>query len=435
MTTMRLAAAAAAVLLFVSPSSSQSIPGVPAIDTVLIVGNEKTEAYVILDEMSLGRGSPVSPSQLAYDRDRIYSLGLFTSVDLQFDSVNVPRTLYVIVRERWHIIPHLILGFRDGDPKKIYYGAGFLHNNLRGRNQKLYLSLAFGYDPAFALSYLDPLFDHEHRFYLGFSLSYARIRNRSVTSAAAGNFDEHHYDAFGTFGKRFNLDERLGLRVGYSSVVVSEYKEGRTQSPDGHDHFLTLGIQYTLDTRDLAEYASRGAFTDLSLMKIGFGEGHVNYGRGGVDVRRYEPIFGDVTFVARAYGSLVFGGEVPLYGLAYLGYAERVRGYFGDVFEGENVALASAEFRIPIVSPTVLQLKGLPIPKEFAFWRVGLGLTVFGDVGTTWVRGESMTFSSLRSGYGAGLDFILPYSLMVRVSYAFNDRGRGEFIFDLRKAI
>jgi len=152
-------------------------------------------------------------------------------------------------------------------------------------------------------------------------------------------------------------------------------------------------------------------------------------------VRRYEPILGDVTFVARAYGSLVFGGEVPLYGLAYLGYAERVRGYFGDVFEGENVALASAEFRIPIVSPTVLQLKGLPIPKEFAFWRVGLGLTVFGDVGTTWVRGESMTFSSLRSGYGAGLDFILPYSLMVRVSYAFNDRGRGEFIFDLRKAI
>ena len=46
-----------------------------------------------------------------------------------------------------------------------------------------------------------------------------------------------------------------------------------------------------------------------------------------------------------------------------------------------------------------------------------------------------MTFSSLRSGYGAGLDFILPYSLMVRVSYAFNDRGQGEFIFDLRKAI
>jgi outer membrane protein assembly factor BamA len=435
MTTQRIAASAALILLCALPSRSQGIPGVPLIDTVLVVGNEKTEAYVILDEMSLRRGSPVSPSQLAYDRDRIYSLGLFTTVDLQFDSVNVPRTLFVMVRERWHIIPHVILGFRDGDPEKIYYGAGFLHNNLRGRNQKLYLSLAFGYDPAFLLSYLDPLFDHEHRLSLGFSLGYSRIRSRSVSSPAAGDFDENHYDVYTTVAKRYNLTERLGLRFGFSGVVVSEYREGRTQSPDGRDFFLTLGLQYTLDTRDLAEYASRGAFTDLSVVKIGFGEGDVNYGRIGVDLRRYEPAPYGITFVARGYSSLVFGGAVPLYGRAYLGYAERVRGYFSDVFEGEDVVLGSVEFRIPIMSPRLLQLTVLPIPKEFAYWRVGLGFTLFADAGTTWVRGDDLTYSSLRSGYGAGFDLLLPYSLIVRVSYAFNDRGRGEFMFDLRKAI
>ena len=435
MTIPRIAAAAAALLLVACPALPQGIPGVRVIDTVLVVGNEKTEAYVILDEMTLRRGSPVSPALLAYDRDRIYSLGLFTSVDLQFDSVNVPRTLFVIVRERWHIIPHVIIGFRDGDPKKIYYGAGFLHNNLRGRNQKLYLSLAFGYDPAFALSYLDPLFDHEHRLSLGFSLSYSRIRSRSVTSPAAGNFDENHYDAFATLGKRFNLEERFGLRFGFSRVEVSEYEVGRTQSPDGRDDFLTLGLQYTLDTRDLVEYASRGAFTDVSVMKIGFGEGDVNYGRLGIDLRRYEPILSDLTFVARGYGSLVFGGEVPLYGRAYLGYSERIRGYFSDVFEGEDVVLGTVEFRVPIISPRIIQVAALPIPKEFAVWRVGLGLTVFGDAGTTWVRGEDLTYSSVRSGYGAGIDLLLPYSLIVRASYAFNDRGNGEFIFDLRKAI
>ncbi|MBP1654282.1 MAG: hypothetical protein H6Q28_838, partial [Bacteroidetes bacterium] len=113
----------------------------------------------------------------------------------------------------------------------------------------------------------------------------------------------------------------------------------------------------------------------------------------------------------------------------------RVRGYFNDVFEGENVFLGTLEFRIPIIAPTVLHLKGLPIPQEFAFWRVGLGLTVFGDAGTTWLRGDDLTYSSLRSGYGAGVDFILPYSLMVRLSYAINDRGEGEFILDLRRAI
>jgi len=435
MTTSRLTATAAAALLLSCSAASQGIPGVPVIDTVIVVGNEKTEMYVIVDEMTLGPGSPVTQLQLAYDRDRIYSLGLFTSVDLQFDSVSVPRTLYVIVRERWHIIPQLIIGFRDGDPKKLYFGAGFLHNNLRGRNQKLYLSLAFGYDPAFALSYLDPLFDHEHRLWLGVSLAYSRIRNRSVEAATSGDFDENHYDVSATLGKRFTLHERLGLRLGYSVIAVSEYEEGRTQSPDGTDNFLTVGLQYTLDTRDLAEYASRGAYTDLSVVKIGIGESEVNYGRAGFDLRRYEPTLFDITFVARGYGSLVFGGEVPSYGKAYLGYTERVRGYFSDVFEGDNVALGTVEFRVPIISPRVVQLSGLPIPKEFAVWRLGLGLTFFADAGTTWLRGDVLTFSSFRSGYGAGLDFILPYSLMVRINYAFNDAGRGEFILDLRRAI
>jgi outer membrane protein assembly factor BamA len=431
----RIAAAAALFLLPALPASAQTPAAPPTVDTVLVVGNEKTEAYVILDEMTLRRGSVVTPELLTYDRGRIYSLGLFTSVDLQFDSVNAPRTLYVLVRERWHIIPHVILGFRDGDPKKLYYGAGFLHNNLRGRNQKLYLSLAFGFDPAFSLSYLDPLFDHDHRLSLGFSLSYARIRSRSVQSPAAGSFDENHYDAFATLSKRFNLEERLGLRFGFSGVTVSEYKEGRTQSPDGRDYFLTLGLQYTLDTRDLNEYASRGAFTDLSITKMGFGEGDVNYGRVGFDIRRYQPTVFDITFVVRGYGSLVYGGQVPLYGRAYLGYAERVRGYFSEVFEGEDVVLGTLEFRIPIIAPRIIQLQGLPIPKEFAVWRIGVGLTAFADAGTTWVRGDDLTYSSIRSGYGAGLDLILPYSLIVRTSYAFNDRGRGEFILDLRKAI
>lgn len=434
MKTTRLAAAAA-LLLLARPAVSQNVPGAAVVDSIAIVGNKMTEAYVILDEMTLKRGSLATPTQLAFDRDRILSLGLFNAVELQFDSLNTPQTLYVRVRERWHIIPHLILGFRDGDPKKIYYGAGFLHNNLRGRNQKLYASLAFGYDPAFALSYLDPLFDHEHRLSLGSSLNYSRVRNRSVQEVTAGDFDEHHYDVFGTLGKRFTLYERLSLRFGFSYVTVSEYAPGRTASPNGFDNFLTLGLQYTLDTRDLAEYASKGAVTDLSVTKIGFGESEVNYGRLGVDVRRYIPTGFSVTFVARAYGSLAFGGEVPLYGRAFLGYSERIRGYFKDIFEGENVALGTVEARFFILPPQVFHLGDLPIPEQFTVWRIGLGLTVFADVGTTWLRGDVLTSSSLRSGYGAGLDFILPYSLMARTSYAFNDRGQGQFIFDLRKAI
>jgi hypothetical protein len=102
------------------------------IDTVIVDGNTKTRTYVILDEMTLQAGMPVSAEALEFDRNRIYSLGLFTRVELRFDSLSTPRALYVLVAERWYIMPHIIFGFRDGDITKPYYGVGIYHTNVGG---------------------------------------------------------------------------------------------------------------------------------------------------------------------------------------------------------------------------------------------------------------------------------------------------------------
>jgi opacity protein-like surface antigen len=75
------------------------------------------------------------------------------------------------------------------------------------------------------------------------------------------------------------------------------------------------------------------------------------------------------------------------------------------------------------------------LPPEFSYWRFGIGLALFGDTGTTWFRGEKITWSSLYSGYGGGLDFLLPYGLVVRLAYAWNDIRQGQFLLDLRKPV
>ncbi|MDH3252762.1 MAG: hypothetical protein OEM41_08210, partial [Ignavibacteria bacterium] len=151
----------------------------PAIDSVVITGNAKTKDYIILNEMTLKPGSAVTPEAIAFDRNRIYSLGLFTRVDLSSDSVGGKEILYVDVGERWYIIPLPLFGFRDGDAKKPYYGGGVLHNNFQGRNQKLLGIIVFGYNPSLALSFSDPLISDVHNLYFSSSLSFSRVRNRS----------------------------------------------------------------------------------------------------------------------------------------------------------------------------------------------------------------------------------------------------------------
>jgi outer membrane protein assembly factor BamA len=428
------------VLFFTHLTSAQHDslpqPSLGVVDTVIISGNAKTKDYVILNEMTLKPGMLATAELIEFDRNRIYSLDLFTRVDIFYDSLAASHFLFVDVSERWYIIPLPLFGFRDGDPKKPYYGAGLLHNNFQGRNQKLLGFFTLGYNPSFALSFLDPLLDKDNNLYFRGNTSYSIIRNKSeIESAITGDFDERHYELNLTLGKRFNLYETAGVEAGYQVVSVGSYRPGRTASSNGRDHFITAGVNYTYDSRDLREYASRGKFVRLSITKLGFGEGDLNFTRFGVDMRTYLPLPLDFTFAARVYGSIISGGMVPTYSRAYFGYGERIRGYFRTVFEGEDLLGSSLELRFPLLKPRTIRFSAIPIPEEFAIWRFGISLALFGDTGVTWFRGQGITLSSFSSGYGGGIHFLLPYGFVARTEYAFNEYFKGQFIFDLRTAI
>ncbi len=405
------------------------------IDTVIVLGNEKTKEAVILREMTLKPGMEATLELIEYDRSRIYSIGLFTRVDMSvvpFDGKNV---LIVDVNERWYIIPLPLFGFRDGDPKKPYYGAGILHNNFRGMNQKLFGSIVFGYNPSLVFQYADPWIDRENNLYFNGSLSYFRVRNRSAIAVInTPNFDELHYDINVSLGKRFDLYNTLGVNLGFQIVDVTEHQPGRTVNANGSDKFIYGTLSFSHDTRDLRDYSTRGTYASVYVSKYGFGESLLSFTRLGADVRRFTPLPLDVTLAMRAFGSVVSGGMIPTYARSYFGYGERIRGFFKDVLEGENIAGASAELRWPLLKPRVIHFTAIDIPQEFAVWRFGISLEVFADAGTTWFRGEKLSFDRFASGYGGGIVFLLPYDVVMRTEYAWNKLGRGQFIFDLRSS-
>ncbi len=406
------------------------------IDTVIVGGNKKTKTYVILDEMALHKGDTATFSAMEYDKNRIYGLGLFTRVDVAYDSLQGMHFLYVDVNERWYLVPYPIFGFRDGDVKRPYGGAGFLHNNLGGRNQKLYASIIFGSDPSAALSFSDPLIDAAHRLYFSGGLSFSRVRNKTeVGVLTTGPFDELHYDINSTIGKRFTLTETGGMNLGYHVIHVTSSSAGRTVSPDGTDRFLYASASYGFDSRDLYEYASQGEYVGLAFTKYGFGESPLNISRAFADLRAYRELPLGFIVASRLFGNITWGGEIPAYAHVFFGYGDRIRGWFSTVIEGDDNIGYTLELRHYLLPPRYFRISALPLPQEFSIWRFGIAAALFGNTGTAWYRGDKLSWSSLYSGYGGGIHFLLPYSLVVRAEYAWNQFRHGEFILDLRGSI
>jgi outer membrane protein assembly factor BamA len=195
------------------------------------------------------------------------------------------------------------------------------------------------------------------------------------------------------------------------------------------DEFYNTGASYTYDSRNVREYPTEGILLNLTFTKYGFGSSIVDFIRYGVESNMFVQLSSDVTVAGRAHGQFSAGGPVPSYRYVYFGYRDKIRGYFSRVLEGENMVGGSLELRIPILTPRYYEFPYSPVP-EFSLWRYGLYAGVFADAGKTWFRSEGYSGRHWYSGAGAGLHFLLPYSLVVRTEIAVNPEGNAEFIVD-----
>lgn len=397
----------------------------------MIVGNTSTKDFVIKREMSLQPGSVIVKELLQYDQSRIYSLGLFNQVSIYVQpTTDNKANLIIEVSERWFVFPFPVIGIKDRDWKKLYYGAGLLHSNFRGRNEKLYAMFVLGYDPSGEIWYRNPFLSGDGSYSLDAKIAYSKIKNKSVSAQLAGNnFTEQHiYTTLG-LGKRFGVHHMLWLTGGFEYVGVSEFKQGRTISEKGIDRFPFLGASYTYDTRDLIEYPSSGTFTRFAVTKFGLPSSDLDLVRYATDLRQFIPLRSNFSISGRLFTNFVAGSSTPSYNRVYFGYTERIRGHFKEVTEGENLFGLSTELHYQLFEPVFIQMKFLP--SEFSILKFGMVAAAFGDAGTVWFRGKRFALNNFKRGYGIGLHFLLPYSMILRADYAWNESRRGEFIFDL----
>lgn len=392
------------------------------INAIYISGNHVTQQEIIQREMKQTVGDTLNLSATIEDWKRIQNLNLFNRVIIHDYFQDDKLTLNIQVAEMIYWVPYPIFYINDHDWDKFSYGAGIIHNNYRGRSESLKFNAILGYNPSTTLQYVNPWIGGNRQYYWGMSVFYRRELNKHYKDEIYEN-----YSGFScSFGKRFGYHLVGQLTLGYEELRFSKYIEGQTLSGGKADQLPSVSLLSVWDYRDLKEYPHSGWYFKIYGIKKGIPGNSVDYGYYGTDIRKYFPV-GNTT-LAFKMAWLFSAGDIPIYDRVYFGYGTRVRGYFFDQFEGENRALGSIAYHIPLLPIRYINLYDTEYLHNLKF---GISAGIFADTGIIWFQKSGPEEGLTISGYGAGIHFHLPYINVLRFDLAFNEAGKIQYIVDV----
>ncbi len=408
------------------------------ITTILVIGNDNTKEEVIKREILLQPGQLFNDSLRVLSEQRILNLFLFNHVEIIPIPDDDDVSLLVNVTERYYLFPFPEFRIEDRDWEKLTYGFGLAHLNFRGKNEKLFGIVVFGYRPGYQLQYYNPWFGDINRYTSSIFL------NKYSTLHKTLNLNENHFVASWTVGRYWlrNLSSNLG--VAYENIRVSERWAPNMLTSKQEENLASLSFSLIYDDRDLQAYPAKGWYTNFSFTKKGFFQPGIDFSKYTVDLRHYKS-FGKITFAARTY-FLLSSGDLPLYQQVYLGFNERIRGHFSEISgPSRNSFLTTFEIRFPILPIRLFNLPSGFMPASTTQnLQFGLNGAFFYDSGTTWSEKNQLAQGIIKrpldiknflTGFGFGLHFRLPYLEVARLEVGFNEDLNSEIIFEIGTAL
>ncbi len=401
------------------------------IDSIRITGNDATKDFIIRRELTIKEGDSVSEKIIDYNRERIFSLRLFTNVKLFVFKTSDKNILIIEVSESWYIYPLVYFRSEYNSLNSSTFGLSLLYKNFRGRNETLRTTVAFGFQPTYRLMYENPALLYYEDIGIQVDLLYSNLVNKNVEAAtiAGGDFEEKIIDNSITFSKRLDQFNIAFLTFGFNYIATPfPGIEKMTASRSGIDRAPYAGISYIYDSRDLKQFSDNGLYASGSFIHKGFNVDRISYNILALDFREYRNLIVDILTKWRIAYRSTFGRSVPYYDYSYLGYEERVRGNFTHKREGNNYLLASFEANYPIIKEWDLSLKLPLLPRSLTSARLGFYVGAFYDAGTTYNNEQPISLNQFYSGYGIGITIlVIPYSAL-RFEFAMNQDRKGEFI-------
>ncbi|NJO19425.1 MAG: BamA/TamA family outer membrane protein, partial [Spirulinaceae cyanobacterium RM2_2_10] len=218
---------------------------------------------------------------------------------------------------------------------------------------------------------------------------------------------------------------RVSIRDGAGDLAPRDrYGNPLSFSATGIDDLVTVQANVANDQRDNPRNPTTGSHLSLSSeQSLPVGSGSILNNRLEANYAQFVPtrLFGqenpEVLAVNVQAGTTI--GDLPPHQAFNLGGSHSIRGYnFSEIGGGRSYALASAEYRVPILTTP---LTGV----VFADFGTDLGSSapVQGENGEEVRQGSGF-------GYGAGLRLDSPLGV-IRADLGFSDRGNTRLHFGL----
>jgi outer membrane protein assembly factor BamA len=420
--------------------------------SILITGNKKTKASVILREIPFRSGDHFLLQELVQKfedaRRQLMNTSLFHEVTVAlkgFDGNNVD--ILVDVKERWYIFP--VPYFRMVDRNfnqwlvqhnasldRVNYGIKLLYNNVTGYNDKLNVWLMGGYTRQVAMNYDRVYIDKAMKWgaKAGFAMgknrevNYNTINNKEVFLKDTNNFVRSFFNANIEVSYRRAIKTRHRFGIAYSEENVEDTiaKLNPSYFANGRTHISYPEIYYnmTFHNVDYIPYPLKGFEAQLNISKKGFNH-IVNVWDLNFLTGNYWQVFRNTYLSVNTAGGLKLPFHQPFFNTRLMGYNDFfMQGYEYYVIDGVAGGCVKTT-----ISRKLFGFK-LPLPRikqeTINYIPFNIYGKVYGDAGYAYnpTPGLNPLANRMLCSWGFGVDVVTLYDVTIRLEWSFNQLGQ-----------
>ena len=401
------------ILLIVSSLEAQ------VVKTIKIIGNTHTKDYIIKREILHPMSSQLDSSLLFQDRNRIYNLGIFSTVE-----IFIENSVYnVSVVETFRFIPFPLINYDEGEG--ISYGGGIAYKNFRGLNQKLSLGILFGQENTWFVNFLDPWITGDH---ISMNFSFYDYQKQGSVYAYK------HRELGGKIGLGFYVgyQHKYHFNIGIEDIFMDTVNINNNNRWSLNNinflskyNYLFTSVKYQFDTRDVFIDPTKGHHLTFYL-KIKLGkeetESHTILDMNHIVFKEISQSYGSPVISLRS--SLFFqkSDDLPLFSKIYIGGEDFVRGYSPIPWQNGKNLERKIEGINAIYESIQLQ-HTLLMRKDWGGIELGVDAVYFVDFGVAINNLNSIKFDNGIFGYGFGLRFFVSGAGVIGIDFGFNPNG------------
>ena len=371
--------------------------GVPILTDIVITGNTHTDTDLVLRELGLHIGQPLTMDELDVAWDHLEDVGYFSFVDMEYDDGEPGEVVLRVTLEE--DLTTLYGPVIRVDRRHKYLLGGWLEeNNFRGKGEKLEFR---------AVAY------HIQRLSAAWSRPWlAGVKGLDLRLSLAGEQADFVFRPTRYRKWHADLDLRWsfwrsffvagGLQYGGFRHKDAYWWPGPDRGPgsstaavwhtDGEETYTQVRAAVGLDSRDNPWYPLRGVFGQAEVRRWSSHD-FADYTETSLDARVFVPLPWEHVLAVRGWGRRV-DGPAQLDNVLFLGGVESLRGYPYGQTEGDEGYLLTVEYRMPLFL--------MPISPDGEL--VGFGLHAFLDAGDAWYEGDDAGRRLLSYGAGAHLN-------------------------------